>query len=229
MGIIKGLLTGEYPGTGRMEALTDGVFAIVMTLLVLEIALPETMESSEMIGLGQRLMDTWPQFFAYIISFIVLGYYWHMHHYNFNLIERIDGTILWLNILFLLIVALIPFSTNILGEYENNQTAFIFYACHLLVLNLISFVFFNYIIRKKHLRDSNVNVIYRIRIMKMLLPNLGIITGIVISFFSVEWAGYFYFGFLVVIILESLPNTFKLSRALSYKEDKDKVEDAETQ
>ena len=219
MSVIKGVLSSEYPSTGRMEALTDGVFAIVMTILVLEIGLAEAPGSSEQTGLGQRLIDTWPQFYAYILSFLVLAYYWYCHHFNFNLIERIDGMVLWLNILFLMSVALIPFSTSMLGDYENSQTAFIFYGCHLLVLNLILFVLSNYITRKKHLRDSNIDMAYRTKtVLVFILPNSCIITGIVISFLGVEWARYLYLGFFVVVILWSLRNTFILSKSFSIEE-----------
>jgi len=230
MSVIKGLATGDYPNTGRLEALTDAVFAIVMTILVIEIGLSEATGSSEQMGLGQRLIDTLPQFYAYILSFLVLALYWYNHHFTFNLIKRIDGIILWLNILFLMSVALIPFSTSVLGNYENSQTAFIFYGCNLLVINLIIFVLFLYITRKKHLRDSNVDMIYRMKKVKVVLwPNLAIITGMGITFLSVEWARYLYLGFLVMMILFTLPNAFGLSKSLFFKEDKAEVEDDNTQ
>ena len=111
----------------RLEFLTDGVFAIVMTLLVLEISIPEIAHPSQA-EIPRRLLELWPKFFSYILSFIVLGFLWYLHHFTFRYIKRSDYTLVWLNILFLMFIALIPFSSSIIGSYGIGHIPLVIYS-----------------------------------------------------------------------------------------------------
>ncbi len=108
--------TGLKPN--RMEALSDGVFAIVMTLLVIELSVPLISKLKAAEELGGMLTEMWPKFLAFAVSFLVLGILWSIHHFQFHFIKRSNGMFTWINILFLLSVALIPFSTALIGEYH---------------------------------------------------------------------------------------------------------------
>jgi uncharacterized membrane protein len=126
----------------RIEALSDGVFAIVMTLLVIELSVPIISKLRAEEELGLMLLDMWPKFFAFVISFLVLGILWFTHHSQFHYAKRSNGTIAWLNILFLMFVALIPFSTAMIGEYHiYSKVAVIFWGTNgflcMLMLNII--------------------------------------------------------------------------------------------
>jgi uncharacterized membrane protein len=97
--------------TTRLEAFSDGVFAIAITLLVLEIKvpLPDT-------ALGAELLQLWSSYLAYVISFLVIGAIWINHHAMFQHIVRVDGTLLLLNVLHLMLIAFLPFPTAVLAE-----------------------------------------------------------------------------------------------------------------
>lgn len=126
----------------RIEAISDGVFAIVMTLLVIELSVPVVSKLNAAEELGGMLLQMWPKFFAFVISFMVLGILWFTHHSQFHYARRSNGTIAWLNILFLMFVSLIPFSTALIGEYDiYSKIAVIFWGANgflcLLMLNII--------------------------------------------------------------------------------------------
>jgi uncharacterized membrane protein len=107
----------------RIEALTDGVFAVAMTLLVLDIKVPELEPPLATAELPLKLLALWPKFLSYLISFVILGIYWVGHHIQLSFIRRADRPLLWINILFLLWVALVPFSTALLSEYAKTRVA----------------------------------------------------------------------------------------------------------
>jgi TMEM175 potassium channel family protein len=114
--------------TGRVEAFSDGVFAIAITLLVLEIAVPHLAEGDSLFA---ALASQWPSFFGYVFSFFVIGIYWANHHYVFHLYRRSDHVFAMLNVLFLMTIAFLPFATAVLAEYvadpAHRHQAIIFY------------------------------------------------------------------------------------------------------
>ena len=101
---------------GRLEAFSDGVFAIAITLLVLEIPVP----SAEHVALAHALLDQWPVYAAYVVSFAIIGIIWINHNAVFGYVERIDRGLLFLNLNLLLWVALIPWPTSLLAEYMQS-------------------------------------------------------------------------------------------------------------
>jgi TMEM175 potassium channel family protein len=101
--------------TNRLEAFSDGVFAIAITLLVLDIKLPQSG-----FALGRELLDLWPSYFAYAISFIVIGAIWINHHSMFDHIVRADRQLLLLNTLHLMFIAFLPFPTAVLAQAIHN-------------------------------------------------------------------------------------------------------------
>jgi uncharacterized membrane protein len=99
--------------TNRLEAFSDGVFAIAITLLVLEIGVPEAGEG----GLWQALTEEWPSFAAFAVSFFVIGIIWVNHHGVIDHLKRVNRSVLYLNLLLLFSVAFIPFPTALLAEH----------------------------------------------------------------------------------------------------------------
>jgi uncharacterized membrane protein len=113
--------------TSRLEAFSDGVFAIAITLLIIEVRLPEGHGP-----LAERLLDTWPSYAAYVISFVTIGIMWANHHAIFALIDRTTHGLVVANLLLLMLVAFIPFPTSVLGEHlragaDDQRTAALFY------------------------------------------------------------------------------------------------------
>ena len=121
-------------GTQRIEAFSDGVFAIAITLLIIEIGVP-TLTSDE--GLTDALLDLWPKYAAYVLSFLIIGIYWANHHSFMRLFVRTDHYFLMLNVFFLMCIAFLPFPTAVLGEYLTDggerTTAVAFYVFGLLL------------------------------------------------------------------------------------------------
>lgn len=103
--------------TGRLAAFSDGVFAIAITLLVLELHPPEGGSG----GLWRALVHEWPQFAAYLTSFLIIGIMWVNHHSMFRRIARADRLLLFLNLLLLLWTALLPFPTELIARYLRES------------------------------------------------------------------------------------------------------------
>jgi len=130
---LSGVLQAGLTKT-RIEALTDGIFATVMTVLVLGLTVPAANLSEP--ELASQIRAHWPNYIAYAFSFIVLGVYWIGHHNQFHYIKRSDRVFLWVNILFLLTVGFVPFSTSLLGLYPFSPTAVRVYGANLAATGL---------------------------------------------------------------------------------------------
>jgi len=102
--------------SARLEAFSDGVFSIAATLLVLELHVPEVTQD-----LGAALLAQWPSYAAYVVSFATIGIIWVNHHQLFVHVRRVDRTLLFLNLALLMVVALIPFPTAILGRFVSAE------------------------------------------------------------------------------------------------------------
>jgi uncharacterized membrane protein len=109
---------GLEMSVGRLEAFSDGVLAIVITLLILEIHVPSGHEGT----LGSALAAQWPQYAAFLVSFLIVGIIWLNHHAMFNLLRRTDHGIRVLNLLLLLPVTVLPWPTALLAEYTHEGT-----------------------------------------------------------------------------------------------------------
>lgn len=125
--IARQLLTVGEMSTGRIEAFSDGVFAIVVTLLVLEIHVPLVNGADAEYALKRNLVAMAPKFLAYVLSFMIVCIWWVAHHHFFDLLKKSDRGLLWFNSLFLLWLAFIPFPTALLGDYPNQRIAVICY------------------------------------------------------------------------------------------------------
>jgi uncharacterized membrane protein len=124
----------NHSHTGRIEAFSDGVFAIAITLLIIEIGVPDVHGGGD---LNRKLLDLWPDYLAYILSFFTIGVYWANHHTLFRLFHATDHIFLMLNVLFLMTIAFVPFPTAVLGEYlkdpEHRAAAMHLFAIGLLL------------------------------------------------------------------------------------------------
>jgi uncharacterized membrane protein len=103
--------------TGRLESFSDGVIAVAITLLVLNVAVPSLHETAHGAHLGHALGALWPGYAAYVTSFITIGIIWINHHVMINRLARADHSILMLNVVLLLTIGVIPFGTSLLAEY----------------------------------------------------------------------------------------------------------------
>ena len=116
--------------TGRVEAFSDGVFAIAITLLILEIKVPKLSHDSPPAALAKALFDLWPSYFAFLLSYFAILIMWINHHGLFNMVRRVNPGFLYANGFLLLFVSFVPFPTALLAEYLDGRalnTAAAFY------------------------------------------------------------------------------------------------------
>jgi uncharacterized membrane protein len=127
---------GTERSTQRIEAFSDGVFAIAITLLILDLRIPAR-EGSDAASLLNAILGLWPSYFAYVLSFTMIGIYWANHHYLFKLFARTDHGLNLLNLLLLMFIAFLPFPTHVLGTHwpdeASRPVAVTFYAVGLLL------------------------------------------------------------------------------------------------
>ena len=123
--------------TTRLEAFSDGVFAIAITLLILEIKVPEGPEVHDH-GLWRALLDRWPSYVGYVISFVTIGIMWVNHHALFKYIRRVDRPLLLANLFLLMTISFLPYPTAVLAEHlpdvDARTTAAVFYGGTLVVI-----------------------------------------------------------------------------------------------
>lgn len=159
--------------TNRIEALSDGVFAIVMTLLVFDLSVP-TMEEVAQIGLSAALAELLPNLFSYALSFLILGVFWVGHHNQFFYIRRADRTLLWINIVFLMCVALLPFTAPLAARFGEESLALIVYDLNLIFAGLALFWHWAYATRDSHLLSQPLDPLIRRRVNQRILLAPGL-------------------------------------------------------
>jgi uncharacterized membrane protein len=153
---------GTAPSTGRIEAFSDGGFAIAITILILGLTIPELPKTmpKELIAqeLARKLLELWPgKLVSYVLSFVVIGTYWVSHHMAFHHIRHSNRTLLWLNILFLLCVSFIPFPTALLGQYFEQRIAVIIYAATLGFTSLVGQLLWVYASSGRRLVNDDIS------------------------------------------------------------------------
>ena len=128
-------------GIGRILALSDGVFAVAITLLTFELAVPATTTNA---GLPKALLALWPRYLAYVVSFVVIARFWVAHRLAFRLIARDDAVLVWLNLLLLLFVGFLPFPTAVVGEHNGSPAAAVLYATSVVLASIASAAYWWY-------------------------------------------------------------------------------------
>lgn len=173
-------------GTARVQALADGIFAIALTLLVFEIKVPSS-GSVTSAQLPAALVALWPKFAAFALSFVMLGISWIGHHNQFHFIRRSNRALLWLNLAFLVFIAFIPFSANLLGEFPESQLAVVIYCGNLSAAGLALYFHWVYGVGRGRLTDAPVDpAVSRVLRLRVLFAPAIFSTAIAVSFASVK-------------------------------------------
>ena len=127
----------HWENTKRIETLVDGIFAIAMTLLVLNLNIPQLVYPVPDATMQTILIGLGPKLFTYALSFVLLAIFWRVNHSQFYHIKRVNTSLLWITIIWLLFVALVPFSTSLTGEYGYLTSAQVFFGLNLLIIGSI--------------------------------------------------------------------------------------------
>ena len=180
--------------TLRIEALTDGVFAIAMTLLVLNFEVPNPLEGKGAFELHHTLRRLWPNFLHYAISFLLLSIFWIKSHQQYHFIKRSDQRLLWLSLMSLFFICLLPFTTSLVSDYGNMPVAAIVFEANLLAAGAAFHLQWLYATRDKHLVDANLDtrVVVAYRRSSLVVPLVSI-AAIAVSIFHPRLGTGFYF------------------------------------
>jgi uncharacterized membrane protein len=191
-------LFGTGEGTERIEAFSDAVFAIALTLLVLDIRLPEGSEGDDLLP---ALLALWPQFFAYVLSFVIIALNWIIHHRKFRVIERFDTALLWINLVLLMFIALVPFPTSVLSD-TGETPAVVLYALTVSMLSILQGLLWWYAKRRGFVSADVDEQLSRYVLLSILPAPLVFLASIPVAILvAPDWAMYSWFLIFPVSVL----------------------------
>lgn len=176
-------ISGAMISPVRLSALADGVFAIVITLLVLELTVPVVKGVSSNSELLHKLAEMWSEFLIYGLSFMILGVFWVIRHSLYAEIKRYDTSLVWLNILFLMFVSLVPFSTALVRKNGFITVTAVIYGINMLLLFDLGWVTFAFTTGKIRLvgEDYDLKVIKGGKLMGLVYTSI-MLPAIAIAF-----------------------------------------------
>jgi uncharacterized membrane protein len=182
----------ERTDLGRIAAFTDGVLAVAITLLVLNIDVPDVTEGE----LRDALIDLLPSVYIYVLSFAVIGRFWMIHHSLFETLVRFDGMLMFLNLVFLLLVALLPFATDLLGEYPDSGLATASFSVSVALASLAHWAMSTYSVRRGFVHERHVTSYTGRRAISALAIGVIFIVAAPLAFVATEishvlWIGTF--------------------------------------
>jgi uncharacterized membrane protein len=149
-------VSAEELPLGRLEAFSDGVFAIAITLLVLELAVPDA-AANDLLG---AILAQWPSYLAYVTSFLTIGVFWLQHSAVTSALRAADATLYRINLLVLLLASFLPFPTKLVGQFVDDRDAeriaVVFYGLSLLALDLALTIFIRYAAEQRSLIKDHI-------------------------------------------------------------------------
>ncbi|HSI79305.1 MAG TPA: TMEM175 family protein [Solirubrobacterales bacterium] len=178
----------------RTLALSDGVFAIAMTLLVVTIALPTLRDGGSASELLDVLNDLSPSVISFFISFAVIARYWVAHQKQFSMLVRMDRPFIGLNLVYLAFIALLPFPTDLLGNYFENPISVTVYAITVGIVSGMEVVLFVYAHRNRLLATQLPEEVYRWGVRQASAPLAFFVISIPVAFVSTTIAVVLWFG-----------------------------------
>lgn len=187
-------------GKSRIEALTDGIFAIAMTILVLEIQLPKLPPHPSETVVWQALAGLYPDFLAYVASFMTLAVYWVTHHTAFRSVMRPDRVVMWLNMVFLMFVALVPFTTNFYAGDADSRIANAVFGANLIFLGLLAYLIWAYSCDRNLTGSTNLTIRRAISRMILTGPVVALI-ALAVSLLQPVWAELIYFSMIPFLMI----------------------------
>ncbi len=189
----------DYWDTSRTEAFSDGVFAIAITLLILEVNVPETAFDN----LWRGIADQWPSYLAYATSFITIGGIWLAHHGMFRRLQYANKRLMVINLLVLMAVSFLPFPTKLMAEALNStnaeRAAVLFYGGSLLVISVLLGALWGSVTLDRHLLRPEVDEKEINTITLAATPSIGFYVAVIALALVAPRAAVF--GFLLIAIV----------------------------
>ena len=171
----------------RLDQLSDGIFAIVMTILVFEIKVPIIWGPTNNFELWFEIEKLFPLFLSYILSFALLFTYWRAHHFFISIYAKnVDSMLTNINALFFMLVSLVPFSSRLLGEFADNELSVIIFGAHIILIGLSLYWMRRYVLYSDHIKNPEISKKeIRGSTIRTLVPVVFAIIAITISFWSI--------------------------------------------
>ena len=198
--------SSSVPGLGkeRLEALTDGIFATVMTVLVLSLSVPVIASGATNAEVATDIETLGPNILSYVLGFLLLAVLWISHHNIFHYMTRVDRPLLWLNTLFLLAIGFLPFSTALLGKYPMFQVPVVIFGANIIAISICMLSILSYSSRTGLLvvPERDVRVMARIRSRWRTGP-VFYLAAILLSFISPQISFAAYVAILIFMVVQS--------------------------
>jgi uncharacterized membrane protein len=173
----------------RLETMVDAIFAFAMTLLVLGIQTPSFSVGQASLELPGYIGHIFPQIILFVIAFLVLALFWLEHHRQFYYVRLADPAILWLNVAILIFIVLIPFTTDISGDYGGVQIAVLLFHVNFLAIGTLFLTQWVYLSRSCHLCIEELDpATASTRLWFLALTPVCALAGIAVSFYSPSWS-----------------------------------------
>lgn len=192
----------------RFDALTDGMFAIIMTLLVIEIRVPELHGIVTNEKLFEGLIELWPLFISYLLAFMVLFSYWLVHHFIVSLFAKnLSRNFVYLNIPFLATVALIPFSSHFLGLYNDYQAGVLVFGINIAIGSILLWKILKHAIHSPEIENDLERFTQKdmhYAQIRILLPAFGAAVAIPVSYLSPTISIFIFVG---ITVFNFIPGT----------------------
>lgn len=142
----------------RLDQLSDGIFAIVMTILVFEIKIPAIWGPIDNMGLWLEIKNLLPLFLSYILSFALLFTYWRAQHFFVSIYAKnVDSKLININALFFMLISLVPFSASLLGQFWKNELAVVVFSLHIILIGLVLYWMRKYVIYSPHIQNPEIS------------------------------------------------------------------------
>lgn len=173
---------------GRLDELSDGIFAIVMTILVFEIKVPTFFTDPTNQELWREIVLLLPSFLSYVLSFALLFTYWRAHHF-FNSVyaKNIDSRLININAIFFLFVGLVPFTTSLLGRYSNNEISVAIFGANIIFIGLSLYWMRSYVLYSDHIKNPEITPReIRGSTVRTLVPVVFALIAIPLAFWNTE-------------------------------------------
>ena len=200
----------------RIGTFSDSVFAVAITLLVLNIRVPSISLHVTNRTLASELGALWPNYEAFVLSFVIIGLYWILHHLMFRYVERYNGLFLWLNLFFLMCIVFMPFTASLISGYGDTATATIVYAANLAVASLLMTVIWWYSIGKGQLMIKGFDIeMGKHAVLANLCTVLVFLASMPIALFNARIAKYFWLLLIPIHMLLEKRRGKKRARAES--------------
>ncbi len=172
----------------RLDQLSDGIFAIVMTILVFEFQVPEALEITSNSALWLEVRNLLPSFISYILSFTLLFTYWRAHHFFVSTYAKnVDLKLTNINILFFMLISLIPFSASFLGRYSQNEISVFIFGVHIILIGMTLYWMRRYVLYSDHIKNPEISHSeLRRSTIRTLAPVAFSIVAIILAFWDVN-------------------------------------------